>query len=143
MDRRLAVLACASLVFGGCGSGREEVATVPVSGTITLDGKPLEGAEVNFLGDEYAGVAMTDSGGKYELEAQPGENVVYVVKLDVDMSDPDFDLTMLDAQSDQGGGGGGPALLIPKRYSDPEQSELRHTVPESGVGEADFELTSR
>lgn len=146
MDRRLVrifrlVIASALLSASGCGSGRQGVPTVPVRGTITLDGEPLSDAEVNFLGEKYAGVAMTDSNGKYELRAQPGENVVYVVKLDVDMNDPEFDASMLGTQPDQGGGG--PADLLPERYSDPEQSELRYEVPESDVEDANFELTNR
>lgn len=131
------LLAFLSLLIVGCGpSGRPEVETAPVSGTIQLDGQPLADAQVNFLTDEYAGVATTDANGNYELKAQPGENTVYVVKYE--SSDPDFDETMMGG-ADQPGGG--PKQLLPKKFSDPEESELRFTVPDAGSADANFDLT--
>jgi hypothetical protein len=60
----------ASLVMlMGCGGGAEGPATEPVSGTVTLDGKPIEGAQVVFVpnGSGRAASATTDAAGKYEL----------------------------------------------------------------------------
>ena len=122
----------------GCGDGGSSVKTVKVSGTITLDGAPLTSAEVNFLGEEYAGIATTDSNGHYELKAQPGENVVYVSKYE-GMDDPSFDLTEV-GPSDTGGSG--PKQLIPPRYSSDSESELKFTVPDKGSDSADFQLSS-
>jgi len=126
----------------GCGGGRRpQVEVVKVSGIVKLDDQPLADAEVNFLGQQYAGVAKTGSDGRYELEAQPGENTVYVRKFEgVGAS---FDATMIDSRSDSPGGAGGPKQVVPKKYSDPGASELRFTVPEDGSNEANFDLTSR
>jgi hypothetical protein len=121
----------------GCGGGRSKVKTVKVSGTITLDGAPLTGAEVNFLGEEYAGIATTDSNGHYELQAQPGPNTVYLSKYE-GMDDPDFDPTEI-GPSDSGGG---PRQLIPPKYSSESESELEFTVPDKGSDSADFQLSS-
>lgn len=128
----------ALMIVLGCGGGRSKVKTVKVSGTITLDGAPLTGAEVNFLGEEYAGIATTDSNGHYELEAQPGPNTVYLSKYE-GMDDPDFDPTEI-GPSDSGGGG--PKQLIPRKYSSDSESELKFTVPDRGSDSADFQLTS-
>lgn len=132
-----ALLVFAPLLIMGCGPGsRPEIETAPVSGTVQLDGQPLGDAQVNFLTDDYAGVATTDASGKYELEAQPGENIVYVVKYD--SADPDFDETMAGG-ADQPGAG--PKQLLPEKFSDPEASELRFTVPDAGSNDANFDLT--
>jgi len=74
MSRRAAsfVLVATSLVLlNGCGSKLHQV-----SGTVTLDGAPVEGAAVTFMSDDgkkvYAG--LTDASGKYTLYAgeKPG-----------------------------------------------------------------------
>src|SRR5439155_21810734 len=74
-------LAAAVLITTGCGSGNK---VVPVSGTVTLDGKPLANAHVAFQpeapkGSQNAGVGsygVTDASGKYTLKMvdtdQPG-----------------------------------------------------------------------
>lgn len=130
----LAGLSC--LWMTGCGkSGRPEVETVAVSGTVQLDGSPLEGAEVNFLAADYAGVATTDASGKYQMKAQPGENKVYIRKYE-----GDYDPTMTGSDT---GGGGGPKQLVPAKYSDPDKTELKFTVPNDDVNNADFQLTSQ
>ncbi|MBI2480803.1 MAG: hypothetical protein HYV60_19900 [Planctomycetia bacterium] len=112
--------------------------TAKIAGTVQLDGKPLADAQVNFLAAEYAGVATTDASGHYELEAQPGENTIYIKKFEG--VGPDFDETMI-VESDMPGGG--PKQLIPSKYSEPSKTELRFTVPESGSEAANFELSSR
>lgn len=131
------VFLSAVIVMVGCGPSRPVVKTAPVSGTVLVDGKPVEGAQVNFLATDYAGVAKTDAAGKYQLEAQPGENSIYIVKFNTD--DPNFDETMVVGSD----AGGGPKQLLPPKYSDSSQTELRFTVPDEGSTEANFDLSSR
>lgn len=140
--RGLVVLALVVLVVG-CGRGRRpKVKVVKVSGIIQLDDQPLGGAEVNFLGPEYAGIATTGPDGSYELEAQAGENTIFIRKFEG--LPPGFDATMVDSVSDTpGGGGGGPKQLVPSKYSDAGTSELRFTVPDRGARDANFDLKSR
>ncbi|MCI0333903.1 MAG: hypothetical protein L0228_11850 [Planctomycetes bacterium] len=60
------LLACTALAMIGCGSSGPELGTV--SGIVTLDGKPLEGATVQFapsLGRLSRG--RTGADGKYQL----------------------------------------------------------------------------
>jgi hypothetical protein len=131
-----AVLSVLVLVAGCNKSGRPQVKTVTVSGTVQLDGKPLDGAEVNFVTDEYAGIATTGSDGRYEMTAQAGENKVYIVKYD-----GEYDPTATQSDMPGSGGAAGPKQLIPPKFSDPQKSELKFTVPDKGADNADFQLT--
>lgn len=73
----------------GCG-GQSYPPTSPVSGTVTLDGKPVEGATVTFVPNDSKlrpAAGVTDSSGKYTLTsfrsgdgAMPGEYKVTVSK---------------------------------------------------------------
>jgi len=54
----------------GCGGSTSTVATVPVTGTVTLDGKPVEGAAVSFAPKTKgcrAAFGRTDASGKFKL----------------------------------------------------------------------------
>ena len=143
-------------IFCGCGSSGDGPRTVRVSGIVSLDGKPLAGAEVHFVGEKFSGYGMTNSEGKYELVqgAVPGKNKVYISKIE---GGKDLDSTVADdveqlrtaAQSFQedpsaAGSKVNPADIphqtVPSQYSDPEKTNLDFTVPEGGTTEADFRL---
>lgn len=130
------LLVCIPLL-AGCGpGGRPKIETTSVSGAIQVDGKPLANAKVNFLTKEYAGIAETDANGSFQMEAQPGENTVYIVKY----SDPNFDETMIGGSDTPGSA---PKQVLPEKFSDAAKSELRFTVPDGGSTEANFDLKSR
>lgn len=64
-----AVVALMGLGIGGCG-GSDGPDTEPVTGIVTLDGQPVEGARVVFSpgsGGGQAASGVTDAEGKYEL----------------------------------------------------------------------------
>lgn len=84
---------CLVLVFAGCG-GNSDLASV--HGTVTLDGKPLAGAQVVFAPTSQGATAYgrTDADGKYEMMfsdtakgAWLGENVVRISTEDVGTGD--------------------------------------------------------
>jgi hypothetical protein len=142
-DRRLvrALLGFALvLMVVGCGGG-SKVKVAKVSGVIRLDDQPISGAEVNFLGPEFAGIATTGPDGRYELEAQVGENKVYLSKLEG--GPPGIDRRFLASSMEGSGGAGKIKQVFPTKYSDSSASELRFTVPESGSSDANFDLKSR
>jgi hypothetical protein len=60
------------MFFGGCSTSPQMdysgVKLLSVSGTITLDGEPLEGAVVTFEEDGTFSFGQTDSGGDYTLQ---------------------------------------------------------------------------
>jgi hypothetical protein len=90
MVRVAHVLVLGIVVAGilGCQGGASGPAGYPVSGIVTYNQKPVDGAQVFFspaVADEKlqaanAARATTDSCGRYLLWAQPGEYVVVVTK---------------------------------------------------------------
>jgi hypothetical protein len=136
IDSRLLSAAFLIALLAGCGGSGDAVRTVEVGGTVKLDSQPLADAEVNFVGEKYAGVAKTGPDGTYKLQAQPGENKVFVRKLPAD-----YDPTDLGGDTPEGQAAVGQTL--PAKFSDPDRSELKFTVPDGGANNADFQVTSK
>ncbi len=145
-----AVLAC--VLMAGCGeapAGRG----VPVEGTVTMDGKPLDGATITFMNDTFAGFGRTDANGKYRLVqgALPGVNKVVVSKLPPGAVDPTvvldpengIDAGQIEAQA-MGSGKKvqdlRPKDLVPADYSDPAKTKLTYDVPAGGSTGVDFNI---
>lgn len=84
-----ALLTIGACCVAGCSGGPERPETYPVTGTVTLDGKPVEGATVVFVpkekGKGRAATGVTDSNGKYSLGTfASGDGVIpgqYLVKV--------------------------------------------------------------
>jgi hypothetical protein len=120
------------LLATGCGPGGPEVA--PVTGTVTLDGHPLDGALVEFTprAGGRPSYGRTDDEGRYTLRytddrkgALPGEHTVRIT-------------TYLRSNPDDGVIGR--PELVPARYN--TKSELTRTVePKKNV--LDFELDGK
>ncbi|HEY0980998.1 MULTISPECIES: hypothetical protein [unclassified Schlesneria] len=151
-------LGCTALILVtcivGCGS-KGGVKSVDVSGTVTLDGEPLQGADVYFSSGTYGGYGTTDSEGKYRLVngAAVGDNKISFKKFDtsnakgIDTSIPGMDegqvAAMMEARAKSQGGKGAKGSLIPPEMSDPKTTKLTYQVPEGGTDSADFRLTSK
>ena len=60
--RMIAMVGSLALVAGCGGNDEDKVKLVAVSGTVTLDGKPLEGAILSFLPDATNEKPQTDGG---------------------------------------------------------------------------------
>jgi len=140
----LAVLLSPLLV--GCGAS-EGPKTVKVSGTVTLDGKPLADADVNFVSKTHAGYGKTDKDGKFQLVsgAVVGENIVYFSKIDdpkfVDDPANGMDAGQLAAAAAASGGRANTpkGQLVPAEFATAE-SKLKFMVPEGGSSSANFDL---
>lgn len=126
--------AAALLAATGCGGPAADYSAlglVNVSGTVTLDGSPLEGATVVFeAADGQFSSGVTDAGGRYTLRIDsdhtgvtPGEKIVRVT------SRPLSEEWGEEGEENGGeaAGGGPPPEKIPARYN--RESELRLTVP--------------
>ena len=132
------------LLVAGCDSGP---GLAPVSGTVTMDGSPLAGAEVTFQPTFEGGSpssAITDASGRYELKftmkekgALPGEHIVRITMAE-------------EEDADEGGVAGAGTTgeegdeepsdeRIPARYN--TESELKRTV-EKKSNTFDFPLES-
>ncbi|HVX13797.1 MAG TPA: hypothetical protein VHC22_21625 [Pirellulales bacterium] len=144
--RRLALAMFACMATCGCGratAGPPKLQTMPIKGTITLDGQPLAGADVTFivgaLPDTFAGRTKDD--GTYELQGLSGReaNLNGACKVTVsrlakrDGSPLGPDETPADA---------GAVEQLPPKYSRYDATTLTATVAPTG-GTFDFALTSR
>jgi hypothetical protein len=132
----VAAFAMAAWGAAGCTGEGTNANLVPVTGNITLDGKPLVGASVTFVGTGatpgLGGVGMTDEAGNFEVShfragkgLDPGDYKVLVSK--VVMSDgspiPAGTLSIAELSTRE---------LVPRRYNDPNTSLLSHTVRDGG-----------
>lgn len=131
----------------GCGKSKMS----PVSGTVTLDGKPLAGASVLFApeGSGKDATGETDQDGRFTMSTlQPGDGVLpgtYKVVISAPLGVPDTKqyTTSEDAMS---GAAKAPAKkstgpTVPTKYSRPDQTPLTQDVPVKGS--VKFELTSQ
>ena len=159
MDHHRVLLAFTLTLAGvvcGCGSGGPGPRTASVSGIVTLEGKPLAGAEVHFVGEKFSGYGVTNSEGKYSLVqgAVPGTNKVRISKieggknLDPAVAEDVEQLRMAAAalKDDPTRSGSKtdaadiPHEIVPSEYSDPQKSKLTFPVPAGGTTSADFRL---
>ncbi|MCL2004573.1 MAG: carboxypeptidase-like regulatory domain-containing protein [Planctomycetaceae bacterium] len=126
---------------GCCGDGR--LATIKVTGTVTYNGQPLEGANVTFTpqteGEGHPAYGRTDADGRYTLQTQLGNPEAGTTAGEYLVS-----ITKREAVADMGGEGQGPApparSLIPERYGSFASSGLTATVAR-GNSVFDFDLT--
>lgn len=126
MYRRLDRLILSSLLVvitaAGCGP-RVKVPTAPVVGTITVNGKPVEGLEVVFVPEAKIrpGVAVTDTQGRYEAKFLNHQAGVPLGPCTVTISR----YSDLSRASN----------LIPREYNEKaaENPALRLTIPKEGT----------
>jgi len=138
--RTFILIAVVVALATGCDGGK----VAPVSGTVTLDGKPLPNAHVNFQpiaeGMNAAGPGShgkTDANGHYTLEVVgENKNGAYVGKHRVEITAATAEP---DPTSDRPSRPTGPP--IPDEYN--RNSSLTCTVPVGGKNDANFELFSK
>ena len=131
------------LFAGGCSPARDK-SLMPVTGKVTLEGKPLSGTTITFvpIGSTRGagGNGYTDKSGKYELSATHGGKGVPVGEYRVVASK----LVMPDGSdfplnSDVAPINSSAKEMLPAQYTSPENASLRATVHE-GANEVDFAL---
>lgn len=125
----------------GCG-GDGKLSVYPVSGTVLLNGKPLEGASVCFYPKDEAVVAAktplpqgtTDASGKFQLKtyeendgAPAGEYGVSIVRMEV-VTDSDDPEQIVERDRLKG------------KYADVDQAGLTATVQEDATEVPAFDL---
>jgi hypothetical protein len=133
----------------GCGGGQEENPNwpkrFPAKGTVTYQGKAIEGAEVAFMSNNNKATAtgITDSSGKFVLStyvkndgAVAGDQTVTIRRVNV------VDKTPKDVDLSAGGVALPPEItwIIPEKFSIASKSGLKATVSESGPNDFPFDL---
>lgn len=135
-------------VLAGCGDGRPSL--VPVSGTVMLNGAPIEGALVGFEPDGIDGysrpsIATTDSAGKFvvgtydKADGMPeGKYKVTVLKKEVVGKLPEnfnSEDTAANAQSVKY------QWTVPQKYATSANSGLSVEVTSAGMTPAEITLS--
>lgn len=129
------LLLCGGLLaLLGCG-GSNQPNLKPVTGKVIWKGKALAGAGVQFIPNGSTGggggSGKTDANGQYTItyvRGQPGllpgsYKVVVSKRVMPDGSEPPADVPPIESPARE---------VLPARYSDPHQTQLTRTVPESG-----------
>ena len=131
----------AALSAAGCG-----VKAVPTKGVLTVAGKPLAKATVMFVPEDPTGTTatgMTDAGGAFELTtfksndgALPGTYKVTIlhsepVELPPGLKTPEEVMAAESKAPRQ-------ASTIPEQYTRPDQTPLKHRVPQDGDAKIDI-----
>lgn len=156
------LLAAAVLVVAGCG-GAGTRDTVPVSGKVTLDDTPVEGATVVFTptsGEGAAATGKTDAAGVYTLTtrdpndgAKPGTYLVSISKTET--VDPtagaikpgmtEEEATRAAYEAYEKAGKKEPTVTehLPAKYKNPATSGFKAEVTKGGKNVFDFPLSSK
>jgi len=157
------LLASLMLNLGCFGNGSGRPTTYPVTGTVKLNGKPVDGATVTFQLIEGKGnsIGSTDKDGKFSLSmfrpndgAIPGQYKVSISKFDVE---PPKTSALVPGQINSGdlpaeysppaasggtagAGTTGPKNSLPAKFANADSSGLRAMVDAKGDNSFDFDL---
>ncbi len=131
---------------GGADTGKALPKTVPVTGTVKLDGQPIEGAAVMFVpsGDTKGieCVGRTDSTGVYSLKQLRGADGAPLGTYKVVINRFLKNGKPVTATDGGGGGAGIIAESLPPKYSNSTMTTLKATVAKAG-DKIDFDLKSK
>lgn len=137
-------LICSAILLAGCG-GPQNPATYPVTGKVTLKGKPVAGASVVFVpqnATEPGATATSQDDGTYSLTtyvngdgARPGSYNVRVAKYEMIAEPPGTtdELATLDEEEESYDPTAEARIAeakneLPSKYQDELKSGLAHTV---------------
>jgi hypothetical protein len=128
----------------GCGENSDIEKVVPVSGTVTYQGRPLEGYQVTFMpvDGRRPATGITDAEGRFSLGtnalgdgAPPGQSKVAFVWVPPRTGEPGQE-AIVDSPEKMPK----PKIRIPDKYTDPERSGMVQEVPARGISDLKFEL---
>lgn len=151
---------CVLIALVGCG-GSDFPKTFKVTGTVTLGGKPVDGAMVTFVPSSGQKVAIgsTNADGQFKLStfnpsdgAQPGEYKVTVTKFSVPptgsppplepgvLADGNITESYAPPKANERAEASKDKNLLPEKYASDATSGLIATVAENNGNNFDFEL---
>lgn len=151
------VLIISIAAMSGCGGSGDRPKTVPVSGAVAYNGKPVENATVSFMmeGAPRVATGVTDKEGKFQLStfalndgAVIGTHTITVTKTDPSAAapvkaankagDPSDLASQMQEMAEEAGKFKG---LLPEKYSTQSSTPLSETVSEGGPNEFVLQLT--
>ena len=158
-----ALITCSLLLLTGCGGG-DRPALAKLSGIVTLEGVPVSGATISLVPVDggRVGTAVTDDSGRYTISTYPGDandgaivgkHKVGILKIGgegalmlTQEETTDINNELAPASGEVDGvteAAKEPKIeyLVPKRYVNPNESNLTVEVPAAGNENANFELT--
>lgn len=135
------------VTISGCGGASD--GRVSISGTVTLDGKPLDGGTIAFIGGGGGALATasTNKEGKFQIQVALGTNKVTISKEDLTsaiQTAPKSDADTLmgtDAQYKEQLKSM-PKALVPAKYSKHETSGLSFDIVQ-GMKPVSISLSSK
>lgn len=149
--KRIIVIAAIALLAAGCGGGEDEWAakrpeTVPASGTLTFNGKGVEGATVILApespvgGEVYGASAVTESGGSFEFSAFPPETGAVPGKYKVGVTKVESQQAAAPAGAHSDTSLPPPRNLLPELFADPQKSGITLEIPVEGKTDIKIDL---
>ena len=137
----------ACLLTLGCNNVPDGPRTVPAKGVITLDGEPVEGAAIVFIGPSTSAKALSDAKGRFSLNAfeyksgaEPG-----VYKMVCTKTIEYTDNSAPNSEEAQHAGESAGAMIkdaFDGRYNNLTEA-AEFTIPENGTSDLKLELTSK
>jgi hypothetical protein len=130
--RALTALALLGPVFPGCGGDPDLLPTVPVSGTLAVDGKPVAKGAIHFHPQKGQTANGIVADGRFTLSTyKEGDGAVagkhrVAVEVNTEVPMKDGDTT---AKS-----------LIPKKYASPDESGIELEIPAKGLPNLQIDL---
>lgn len=155
---RLWIVALVALV--GCGGSSGFPKTYPVTGTVKLNGKPIDGAMVTFQldGGKENAIGTTDKNGEFSLSmfrpgdgAIPGKYKVAIKKEDAapppsnippagTIGSAELSADYAPPAASPGPSAGKKKSEVPEKYTNDQTSGLIATVSDSQPNKFDFDL---
>lgn len=135
------------LLIGTFGCGPSLPETIPISGTIKLDGRPLELASISFVPESGGrfGYGTSDAEGHFKIStfgvedgATLGRHKVLVAK--VDFQRPNGSNTVANEDELERIGSWETKSMLPEKYSSATTTDLLVDVSE-GIGHIELNLT--
>lgn len=139
-------LALVAVPIFGC-SSKAPVSGKRVTGTVTYNGAPVEGASVSFISPTASGYGSTDKDGHFTLRSSQGEGVpvgdykVTVTKIEVLAAGKEATSETDYVPPDPNVPPPQPKDLLPAKYKQAETTPLSGNVTESGPNEVTLTLT--
>ena len=116
---------------------------MPVTGKVTYNGQPVDGATITFIGPgvETPRAATTAADGAYELRVKPGSYTAVVSKTDIPAGNDELTMEQAFTNDNQNKPQPEPKELFPAKYRTPTESPLKFEVKPSGANNFDLSLT--